>query len=82
MCHQESPRKQRGQGIEWHTSASHLCWWCYLLGENINVIKQNAEALLAASKTVSPEVNTEKTKHMFMSYHQISGHNDYSETLI
>jgi hypothetical protein len=35
-----------------------------LLGENINILKKNAEALLDASKEVGLEVNTEKTKYM------------------
>jgi hypothetical protein len=41
-----------------------------LLGENIYIIKKNAEALLDASKEIGLEVNSEKTKYMFMSRHQ------------
>jgi hypothetical protein len=41
-----------------------------LLGENINIIKKNGEALLDASKEIGLEVNYEKTKYMFMSRHQ------------
>jgi hypothetical protein len=37
-----------------------------LLGENINIIK-NAEAVLDTSKEIGLEVNSEKTKYMFMS---------------
>jgi hypothetical protein len=40
-----------------------------LLGENINIINKNAEAVLDASKEVGLEVNSEKTKYMFMSRH-------------
>jgi hypothetical protein len=44
-----------------------------LLGENINIIKKNAEAVLDASKEIGLEVNSEKTKYMFMSRHQTAG---------
>jgi hypothetical protein len=36
-----------------------------LLGESIDAIKENREALLVASKEIGLEVNAEKTKYMF-----------------
>jgi hypothetical protein len=48
-----------------------------LLGENINIIKKNAEALLDARKEIGLEVKSEKTKYMFMSHHQTAGHCNY-----
>jgi hypothetical protein len=38
-----------------------------------NIRKKNAEALLDASKEIGLEVNSEKTKYMFMSRHQTAG---------
>jgi hypothetical protein len=48
-----------------------------LLGENINIIKKNAEALLDASKEIGLQVNSEKTKYMFMSCHHTAGQSNY-----
>jgi uncharacterized protein YbcV (DUF1398 family) len=49
-----------------------------LLDENINIIKKNAETLLDASKETGLEVNSEKTKYMFMSRHQTAGQSNYT----
>jgi hypothetical protein len=44
-----------------------------IVGENIDTIKKNNEALSDASKKVDVEVNLEKTKYMLMSRSQKIG---------
>jgi hypothetical protein len=44
-----------------------------IVGENIDIIKKNKEAVLYASKVVGLEVNPEKTKYMLMSRSQKIG---------
>jgi hypothetical protein len=57
------------------------------LGENINIVRKNKEALLDASKEVGLELHTERTRPLFMSRLQekiisyIKGANKSIETL-
>jgi hypothetical protein len=44
-----------------------------LLGDNMHIIKKNAEGLLDASKEICLEGNSEKTKYMFLPRHQTAG---------
>jgi hypothetical protein len=44
-----------------------------LLRDNIDTIKKNTEALIAASKEVGLEINVEKTKYMLLSRYQNVG---------
>jgi hypothetical protein len=46
-----------------------------LLGDSINVIEENRETLLEASRDAGLEINAEKAKYMIMSHHQNSGQN-------
>jgi ribosomal protein S2 len=46
-----------------------------LLGDNIDTTKKNTETLIEANKEVGLEVNTEKTKYMFLSRCQNAGQN-------
>jgi hypothetical protein len=44
-----------------------------IVGERIDAIKKNTEAVLDASKEVGLEVNPEKTKCMLISHNQKTG---------
>jgi hypothetical protein len=45
-----------------------------IVGESINTITKNTEALLGSSKTIQLEVNPEKNKYTLMSRYQKAGH--------
>jgi hypothetical protein len=44
-----------------------------ILGGNVHTIKENAEALFAASKEIGLEVNADRTKYVVMSRYQTAG---------
>jgi hypothetical protein len=44
---------------------------------HVHTVKENAEALVVASKDIGPEVNADKTKYMVMPRNRNSGR-DYS----
>ena len=44
-----------------------------ILGGSIHTLKENAEALVAATREIGLEVSADKTKHMFMSRDQNAG---------
>jgi hypothetical protein len=46
-----------------------------LLGNSVNIIKENSETLLEASRDSGLEINLKKTKYMIVSCHPNSGQN-------
>jgi len=44
-----------------------------MLGENMNIISKNIEAVLEASRRVDQEVNRERIKYMIVSLHKSAG---------
>jgi hypothetical protein len=50
------------------------------LGDHINTINKNKEALTDTSREVGPEINTEEIKYMLMSRHQHAGQNHNIKT--
>jgi hypothetical protein len=48
----------------------------YILGESVHTVKENAEALVVATKKIGLEVNADKTKYMVMFWERNAGRND------
>jgi archaellum component FlaC len=46
-----------------------------MLADSVNIIKENSETPLEASRDIGLEINAEKTKYMIMSRYQNSGQN-------
>jgi hypothetical protein len=51
-----------------------------LLGDNTDIIKENTETQIDASKEVGLEVNAEETKYMLLSHHQSAKQNHNRKT--
>jgi hypothetical protein len=66
MRHSEGPGKPGGTEINWDTSNGglHCAHDVNLLGDNINAIKKNIEALIDAGKKVGLQINIERTKYI------------------
>jgi hypothetical protein len=75
IFHKEGPRKP--EVLELNGTHQLLVYTdgVSILGENVNSVKKNTEALLEASRKVELEINTEKTKYMVMYHHQNAGQN-------
>ena len=58
---------QDGLKTKWYTSASGLCRYVNILGGSTYTLKENAEALVAATREIGLEVSADKTKYMVMS---------------
>jgi len=51
-----------------------------ILGGRVHTVKENAEALVVATKEIGLEVNTDKTKYMTMSRDQNAGRSHSMKT--
>jgi hypothetical protein len=64
--------QENQDGLELNATHQHLAYAddVNTLGENINAIKKNTEALSGVGRMVGLEVNTEKSNYMVLSRHQ------------
>ena len=63
--HQEGSGKPGWLEIKWYTPASGND--VNILGGSVHTVKENAEALVVATKEIGLEVNADKTKYIIMS---------------
>jgi hypothetical protein len=53
-----------GIEIEFYTSASGSCWWCFIC-ESIHTVEKNREASVVISKEASQAVSADRTKCVY-----------------
>ena len=59
--------------MKWYTPACVLYCVVNILGGNVHTVKENAGALIVASKEIGLKVNVDKAKYMITSRYQIAG---------
>jgi hypothetical protein len=74
-CHYGGPGKQVGLKLNGTYQLLVYADDVNLLGDNIDTIEKKTLSLIDASKKVSLEVNTEKTKYILLCHHQNAGQN-------